>query len=245
MEFEDKGKKIRSRVFKEKIEAAYFYATDPSASGSRRQYQYQSALPHDVSSTPSPPEATNTADESSATSGLRGVSDASDLIEAMLCNPEALVSEAVVAAGGAAAGSGAAAEEAEEAEEEGAEEEEEAEADVEKEGEEEGGETVAESQLPGGLRGRSSSDPGSDMDVSADGEEGADRLSHANVQWDTLPVSSPASCPAASPQPRHNQRVRVWWDKATSFDGRVIETRSELGRGNTVQQRFQVACEWP
>ena len=70
---------------------------------------------------------------------------------------------------------------------------------------------------------------------------------------------SPASYAAASPQPRANQRVRVWWDKKTYFDGRVIDTRSELGRGGKVQQRrwhtttvssagmcvtWRAACAW-
>jgi len=35
----------------------------------------------------------------------------------------------------------------------------------------------------------------------------------------------------------------VWWDNQTYFEGRVIDTRSELGRGGTVQQRFQVAYD--
>ena len=54
---------------------------------------------------------------------------------------------------------------------------------------------------------------------------------------------SPASYAAASSSLRPNQRVRVWWDNQTYFDGRVIDTRSELGRGETVQQRFKVAYD--
>ena len=54
---------------------------------------------------------------------------------------------------------------------------------------------------------------------------------------------SPASYAAASSSLWPNQRVRVWWDNQTYFDGRVIDTRSELGRGETVQQRFKVAYD--
>ncbi len=100
MEFEDQGKKIRSRdLFKQKIEAAYYYATDPSASNSRRRCRLKGALPaasqpHAVSLTPLPAEPLTTpeaeaADESSGasgasgTSGASGASSASDLIAAM------------------------------------------------------------------------------------------------------------------------------------------------------------------
>jgi hypothetical protein len=58
-----------------------------------------------------------------------------------------------------------------------------------------------------------------------------------------LAITSPASYATASSLLRPNQRVRVWWDKETYFDGRVIDTRSELGRGGAVQQRFQVAYD--
>ena len=59
----------------------------------------------------------------------------------------------------------------------------------------------------------------------------------------TPATPSPASYAAASSSLRPNQRVRVWWDNQTYFDGRVIDTRSELGRGETVQQRFKVAYD--
>jgi hypothetical protein len=59
----------------------------------------------------------------------------------------------------------------------------------------------------------------------------------------TPATPSPASYAAASSSLRPNQRIRVWWDNQTHFDGRVIDTRSELGRGGTVQQRFQVAYD--
>ena len=35
----------------------------------------------------------------------------------------------------------------------------------------------------------------------------------------------------------------MWWDNQTYFEGHVIDTRSELGRGGTVQQRFLVAYD--
>ena len=59
----------------------------------------------------------------------------------------------------------------------------------------------------------------------------------------TPATPSPASYAAAPSSLRPNQRVRVWWDNQTYFEGRVIDTRSELGRGGTVQQRFQVAYD--
>ena len=59
----------------------------------------------------------------------------------------------------------------------------------------------------------------------------------------TPATPTPASYAAASSSLRPNQRIRVWWDNQTHFDGRVIDTRSELGRGGTVQQRFQVAYD--
>ena len=59
----------------------------------------------------------------------------------------------------------------------------------------------------------------------------------------TPATPTPASYAAASSSLRPNQRIRVWWDNQTYFDGRVIDTRSELGRGGTVQQRFQVAYD--
>ena len=54
---------------------------------------------------------------------------------------------------------------------------------------------------------------------------------------------SPASYAATSSSLRPNERVRVWWDKETYFDGRVIDTHSELGRSGAVQQRFQEAYD--
>ena len=56
----------------------------------------------------------------------------------------------------------------------------------------------------------------------------------------TTPLASYAT---ASSSLRPNQRIRVWWDKKTYFDGRVIDTHSELGRSGAVQQRFQVAYD--
>ena len=58
-----------------------------------------------------------------------------------------------------------------------------------------------------------------------------------------LAATSSASYAAASSSLRPNQRIRVWWDNKTYYDDRVIDTRSELGRGGVVQQRFQVAYD--
>ena len=60
----------------------------------------------------------------------------------------------------------------------------------------------------------------------------------------TPPALSEIVAIAHAPAPlRPNQRVRVWWDDETSFDGRLTDTRSELGRDGVVQQRFQVAYD--
>ena len=60
----------------------------------------------------------------------------------------------------------------------------------------------------------------------------------------TPPALSETVATAHAPAPlRPNQRVRVWWDDETSFDGRLTDTRSELGRDGVVQQRFQVAYD--
>ena len=56
-----------------------------------------------------------------------------------------------------------------------------------------------------------------------------------------MAAPAPTSYAAASPVPRPNQRVRVWLFDDEAYDGRVINTHSELGRGGAVRQRFQVA----
>ena len=60
----------------------------------------------------------------------------------------------------------------------------------------------------------------------------------------TPPTLSEIVAATHAPAPlRPNQRVRVWWDDETSFDGRLTDTHSELGRDGVVQQRFQVAYD--